>query len=65
MSPPARHCVQSCRGSYLAAVEELQDDGRIFRSETRNMINYGIAVVLYDIAEWLDEHVSPDSLEDS
>ena len=23
--------------------------------ETRNMINYALAVALYDVAEWLDE----------
>lgn len=42
--------------TYLAAVEELQEDGRLTRHETRNMINYATCVALSDISAWLDNH---------
>lgn len=48
--------------TYLAAVEELTDDGNFTRHETRNMINYAACVALYDVADWLDEHTESHSL---
>jgi hypothetical protein len=43
--------------TYLAAIEELEEGGNVTRHETRNMINYALAVSLHDVADWLDEVV--------
>lgn len=49
--------------TFLSAVEESREDGSLYRQETRSMINYGLGVVLYDVAEWLDKHVPSDPLD--
>jgi hypothetical protein len=41
--------------TFVEKVEEVREDGGVVRYETRNMINYALAVALHDVAEWLDE----------
>lgn len=41
--------------TVVDSLEEVQDGDRLFRVESRKVITYGIALMLYDIVEWLND----------
>jgi hypothetical protein len=41
--------------TFLEKSEIVAEDGKVITHETRNIINYGLAVALYDVAAWLEE----------
>ena len=41
--------------------EEVLTDGSIRRTVYRHVINYGIALILDHVRDWLDEHVPGDA----
>jgi hypothetical protein len=43
--------------TVLEAVEEIQSPGKTHRDVFRKVITYGVAAVLHDIGDWLDQHV--------
>lgn len=45
--------------TFVEEVEEVDREGRTTRYVTKNMVNYGVAVALYDVIEWLEERVGP------
>jgi hypothetical protein len=40
--------------TYLQAVDEVQENGEVHHYRHQTMINYGIALLLDDLREWLD-----------
>jgi S1-C subfamily serine protease len=45
--------------NILNSIEEVHEDGKVYREHYQNFINYGIAVWLPAIADWLDNVVPP------
>jgi hypothetical protein len=43
--------------TYLEAIEEVQENGAVYRREYQSVINYGMAVLLDRVGDWLDERV--------
>lgn len=43
--------------SVLHSIDEVQADGVQYREESRRVIQYGLAAMLSELAEWLDEFV--------
>jgi hypothetical protein len=41
------------------SLEEVLPDGTIRKTIYRHVVNYGIALILNDVRDWLDEHVPP------
>lgn len=50
--------------NILNSIEEVHEDGKVYREHYQNFINYGIAVWLPAIADWLDIVVPPVSQEE-
>ena len=50
--------------NILNSIEEVHEDGKVYREHYQNFINYGIAVWLPDIADWLDDVVPQISQEE-
>lgn len=48
----------------LESVLEVEEDGKTFREHYHNIINYGVALWLPAIAEWLDSAVPPLTQEE-
>lgn len=45
--------------AIIDSIEEVDDNGKMYRQEARKVITYGIAVMLYDIVEWLNDSLPP------
>lgn len=45
--------------TVLDSQEKTLDNGSIVNEEYRRVINYGVAVMLHDIEDWLRQHVPP------
>ncbi len=43
--------------TFLAKIEDVDENGQRYRQETRHIINYALGVALYDVAEWLEEQI--------
>jgi hypothetical protein len=43
--------------TFLDSVEQVLDDGQLVHEHYRRVINYGVAVMLDQIGEWIDQHV--------
>lgn len=42
--------------SLTDSIEEVDDDGRIYRHEARKVVSYGIALMLTGVADWLNDN---------
>lgn len=49
--------------TMVDSIEEVDDDGRVFRAESRKVITYGVGLVLYDVVEWLNDLFPPRANE--
>ena len=38
------------------SIEEVDDDGRIYRQEARKVVSYGLALMLTGVADWLNDN---------
>ena len=45
--------------TVLHSVEEVDNDGSVIKTRYQNVINYGVAVILAEYSDWLDEHIPP------
>jgi hypothetical protein len=45
----------------LDQIEEIEEDGRILRVESRRIVTYGIAVMVSGIKEWIEQHTEPEA----
>ena len=55
-------CENLSSTTYLSSIEEVQRDGSKYKEMTRNLIEYGVFVVLDKIDDWLDR-VAPQAWE--
>jgi S1-C subfamily serine protease len=44
--------------TYLRSVEEVQENGEVYRQHQHEVIRYGVGVWLADVRDWLVEHTS-------
>lgn len=45
--------------AIVDSIEEVDSDGKSYRQESRKVITYGIAVMLHDVVEWLNDSLPP------
>jgi len=45
--------------TFLAFEELAHADGRVVQEYQRSVVQYGIAVMLFDVKDWIDEHIPP------
>lgn len=49
--------------AIVDSIEEVDDNGHVYRQEARKVVTYGIALMLYDVVEWLNDCLPPRSGE--